>query len=297
MRILLTGATGLVGQALVKRWQHEHQLFALSRNITQASKLLGPAVEVVSDLSQLDFNQLDAVVNLAGEPIANKRWSERQKQIICQSRWQLTEQLVQLVQQATTPPHTLLNASAVGFYGRQGPEAIDESYLSYYPEFTHDVCARWENLANRAKSVKTRVCITRIGIVLAEHGGALQKMLPAFKFGLGGTIGNGQQYMSWIHLDDLVASYDFLLQQPELSGVFNATAPMAVTNRQFTRMLAERLHRKAFFPMPALLLKMLLGEMADLLLFGQNVYPQKLLDAGFQFQHSQLRHALQALKL
>lgn len=297
MRILLTGATGLVGQALVKRWQHQHQLFALSRNSVKAGQLLGPAVKVVGELNQLDFNQLDVVVNLAGEPIAAKRWSEKQKQQICQSRWQLTEQLVTLIQQASSPPHTVLNASAVGFYGRQGPDAIDESYLSYYPEFSHDVCARWENLANRAKSAHTRVCITRIGIVLAEQGGALQKMLPAFKLGLGGPVGNGEQFMSWIHLDDLVAVFDFLLQQPELAGVFNATAPMAVNNRQFTRLLAERLNRPAFLPIPALLLRLLFGEMADLLLFGQHAYPQRLLDAGFHFQYSQLRHALQELTL
>jgi hypothetical protein len=297
MRILLTGATGLVGQALIKRWQHQHQLFALSRNSVKAGQLLGPAVQVVAELEQLDFNQLDVVVNLAGEPIAAKRWSESQKQQICQSRWHLTEQLVALIQQASTPPHTLLNASAVGFYGRQGSEAIDESYQSYYPEFSHDVCARWENLANRAKSAKTRVCITRIGIVLAEQGGALQKMLPAFKLGLGGAIGSGEQYMSWIQLDDLVAAFDFLLNKPELSGVFNATAPMAVSNRQFTRLLAERLQRPALLPMPAFVLRLLFGEMADLLLFGQNIYPQRLLDAGFHFQYSQLRSALLVLKL
>lgn len=297
MRILLTGGTGLVGQALVKRWQHQHDLWVLSRNMIQATQTLGPSVQVVSDLSQIDFNHIDVVVNLAGEPIANKRWSEQQKQKICQSRWQLTEQLVHRIQQATTPPHTLLNASAVGFYGRQGSDAIDESYQSYYPEFSHDVCARWENLANRAKSANTRVCITRIGIVLAEHGGALQKMLPAFKLGLGGMMGSGEQYMSWIHLDDLIAIYDFLLQHSDAAGVFNATAPMAVSNKQFTKLLAERLDRKAILPMPALMLKLIFGEMADLLLFGQNVYPQKLLDAGFQFQYSQLRHALQALKL
>lgn len=297
MRILLTGATGLVGQALIKRWQHQHQLFALSRNSVKAGQLLGPAVQVVAELEDLDFNKLDAVVNLAGEPIAAKRWSESQKQQICQSRWYLTEQLVALIQQANTPPHTLLNASAVGFYGRQGSEAIDESYQSYYPEFSHDVCARWENLANRAKSTKTRVCITRIGIVLAEQGGALQKMLPAFKLGLGGTIGSGEQYMSWIQLDDLVAAFDFLLNKPELSGVFNATAPMAASNRQFTRLLSERLQRPALLPMPAFVLRLLFGEMADLLLFGQNIYPQRLLDAGFHFQYSQLRTALQVLKL
>lgn len=297
MRILLTGATGLIGTALVDLWQQYHQITVLTRSVSKAQQKLDSAITMVTRLDQVDFNQIDVVVNLAGEPIAGKRWSESQKKRICQSRWQLTEELVGLIQQATTPPHTLLNASAVGFYGRQSSESIDESYQSYYPEFSHDVCARWENLANRAKSASTRVCIVRIGIVLAPQGGALAKMLPAFKLGLGGRIGNGEQYMSWIHLEDLTAAFDFLLTHAELQGVFNGTSPMAVSNKQWTKLLAERLARPALLPMPAVLVKVLFGEMADLLLFGQNVYPKNLLDAGFLFKYNQLRVALQALPL
>lgn len=297
MRILLTGATGLIGTALVDLWQQYHQITVLTRSVSKAQQKLDSAITMVTRLDQVDFNQIDVVVNLAGEPIAGKRWSESQKKRICQSRWQLTEELVGLIQQATTPPHTLLNASAVGFYGRQSSESIDESYQSYYPEFSHDVCARWENLANRAKSASTRVCIVRIGIVLAPQGGALAKMLPAFKLGLGGRIGNGEQYMSWIHLEDLTAAFDFLLTHGELQGVFNGTSPMAVSNKQWTKLLADRLARPALLPMPAVLVKVLFGEMADLLLFGQNVYPKNLLDAGFLFKYNQLRAALQALPL
>lgn len=297
MRILLTGASGLIGTALVDLWQQYHQITVLTRSVHKVQQKLDAGVTVVTDLTQVDFNQIDVVVNLAGEPIANKRWTDSQKKLICQSRWQLTEQLVALMQQATTPPHTLLNASAVGFYGRQSGESIDESYQSYYPEFSHDICARWENLANRAKSAVTRVCILRIGIVLAPKGGALAKMLPPFKLGLGGRIGSGEQYMSWIHLDDLTAAFDFLLNHRELEGVFNGTSPMAVPNKQWTKLLAERLGRPALLPMPALVVKLLFGEMSDLLLFGQNVYPKRLLDAGFQFKYNQLRVALQALPL
>ena len=297
MRILLTGATGLIGSALVGLWQQYHQITVLTRSVPKAQQQLDSGLIVVTSLSQVDFNQIDVVVNLAGEPIANKRWTESQKDRICQSRWQLTEQLVGFIQQATTPPHTLINASAVGYYGRQSGESIDESYQSYYPEFSHDICARWENLANRAKSAATRVCIVRIGIVLAPKGGALAKMLTPFKLGLGGRIGDGEQYMSWIHLDDLIAAFDFLLTHPELEGVFNGTSPMAVPNKQWTKLLAERLGRPALLPMPALMVKLLFGEMSDLLLFGQNVYPKRLLDAGFQFKYNQLRAALQALPL
>jgi uncharacterized protein (TIGR01777 family) len=297
MRILITGASGLVGSALVRLWQNQHQLILLSRSFEKIQRQFGNSVQAVDSLTKVDFNQLDMVVNLAGEPIANRRWSKAQKDRICQSRWHLTEQLVSAIQQASTPPHTLINASAVGFYGRQSAEAIDESYQSYYPEFSHDICARWENLANRARSAQTRVCILRIGIVLAADGGALKKMLPPFKLGLGGVIGNGEQYMSWIHLDDLVAIFEFLLQQPQCQGVFNATAPMAVSNKQWTKILAERLGKPALLPMPAFALKLIFGEMSDLLLFGQNVYPQRLLDSGFHFKFSQFRAALQDLKL
>lgn len=297
MRILVTGATGLVGTALVNLWQPHHQITVLSRFADKVSQKFGTTVKAVTTLQQVDFNQIDVVVNLAGESIADKRWTAGQKNRICQSRWQLTEQLVGCIQQATTPPHTLLNASAVGFYGRQSGETIDESYQSYYPEFSHDICARWENLANRANSAQTRVCILRLGIVLAPRGGALAKMLPAFKLGLGGRIGSGEQYMSWIHLDDVSAAFDFLLQHPELKGVFNATAPMAVTNKQWTKLLAERLGKPAMLPMPAMVVRLLFGEMSDILLFGQNVYPKQLLDAGFHFKYNQLRAALQALPL
>jgi uncharacterized protein len=254
-------------------------------------------VSVITDLAHVDMNVFDAVVNLAGEPIADKRWSRQQKLKICQSRWQLTEQLVEKMRQAANPPHTLINASAVGFYGRQSNQVLDESCAQYYPEFSHDVCAHWEELASGARSAQTRVCILRIGIVVAGDGGALAKMLPAFRLGLGGRIGDGQQYMSWIHIDDLIAAIDFLLSHAALDGVFNATAPAAVSNEQWTTLLAERLNRPALLPMPAMLIRLLFGEMGDLLLYGQNIYPRRLLDAGFQFRYSQLRAALHSLAI
>lgn len=297
MRILLTGATGLIGSGLVRMWQPQHQLTVLTRSAGKAQEKLGAGVSVVTDITQLNMDEFDAVVNLAGEAIADRRWSKQQKLKICQSRWQLTEQLVAKMRQAATPPHTLINASAVGFYGRQSNQAIDESCAAYYPEFSHDVCARWEELANLARSASTRVCILRIGIVVAANGGALAKMLPAFRLGLGGRIGDGQQYMSWIHIDDLSAAVDFLLRDATLDGVFNATAPAAVTNQQWTTLLAERLNRPALLPMPSALIRLLFGEMGDLLLYGQNVYPRRLLDAGFQFRYSELRAALHSLAI
>jgi uncharacterized protein (TIGR01777 family) len=297
MRILLTGATGLIGQALCQRWQHQHQLICFSRDVAKAQRQSGLAVHWTDTLTSVDFNQLDAVVNLAGEPIAAKRWTEQQKSTICQSRWQLTEQIAGAILQATTPPALLINGSAIGFYGRQNAGSIDETFQTFYPDFGHNICARWENLAMRAKSEKTRVCILRTGIVLSEQRGALSRMLPAYRFGLGGKLGDGQQYMSWIHLTDLLNIIDFLLQHSECQGIFNATAPMAVTNQQFSKLLAERLNKPELLPLPAFALRLLFGEMADLLLFGQQVYPKRLLDAGFHFEYSQLRPALAALAL
>ncbi|WP_031565276.1 TIGR01777 family oxidoreductase [Rheinheimera texasensis] len=297
MRILLTGATGLIGSALCQRWQHQHQLIGLSRDVGKAQRQSVPGLHWVNNLNDVDFNQLDVVVNLAGEPIAAKRWTATQKERICQSRWQLTEQIAGAILQATTPPQLLINGSAIGFYGRQNPGCIDESFSGFYPDFSHDICARWENLAMRAQTDKTRVCILRTGIVLSDHGGALGRMLPAYRLGLGGKLGDGQQYMSWIHLEDMLGIIDFVLQQTECHGIYNATAPMAVTNQQFSKLLAERLHKPELLPLPAFALRLLFGEMADLLLFGQQVYPKRLLDAGYSFHYNQLRAALAALKL
>ncbi len=296
MKILITGATGLIGRALVAQWQTEHQLSILSRSPARARAILAANATYADSLDQLDLNQIDAVINLAGEPIADKRWTESQKQQICQSRWQLTEALAEKIQQCTTAPKVLISGSAIGFYGRQGATVVTEEYKSFYPEFSHDICARWENLAQRAASAKTRVCLLRTGIVLSGKGGALGKMQPLFKLGLGGPIGDGQQFMSWIHLDDMVRLIDFLLQRDDLSGPFNATAPRPVSNKQFSQLLAERFGKKAPFTVPAFVLRLAFGEMADLLLFGQNVQPKRLLDSGFEFHYPQLKDALNALQ-
>lgn len=295
MRILLTGGTGLIGSALVKRWQNQHQLMVLSRSPAKVNSLFGSSVTAISRLSDVDFNTLDAVINLAGEPIVGKRWTEQQKQRLCQSRWQLTEQVVNAIKAAKTPPGVLISGSAVGIYGRQHTQRITEDFNHFHNEFSHQLCQRWETIALEATSPSTRVCILRTGIVLSANGGALQKMLLPFKLGLGGRIGNGEQYMSWIHIEDMVRLIDFLLLHPTLTGLFNATAPTPVTNAEFSRLLGKTLQRPTLLPMPAVVLKLMLGEMADLLLTGQRVIPANLSKAGFEFNYSELEKALQAL--
>ena len=296
MKILLTGGTGLIGSALVRQWRGQHQLWVLTRTPSRAKALLGPDVTAVDALTEIDFNQLDAVINLAGEPIADKRWSEKQKQRLCQSRWDLTEQLVQAISDAQTPPSVLISGSAIGIYGRQDASLIDEDFHHFHNEFTHQLCQRWEQIALQAQSDKTRVCLLRTGIVLADKGGALAKMLPPFKLGLGGRVGSGEQYMSWIHLTDMLRLIEFLLQHPTLTGVFNATAPTPVTNAEFSQTLARVLKRPALLPVPAFMLKLLLGELSDLLLTGQRVLPANLVKAGFEFKFATLAPALQDLQ-
>lgn len=296
MKILLTGGTGLIGSALVNQWHDRHELIVLSRSAAKVQSLFAERVQAVTSLSEVDFNTLDAVVNLAGEPIVGKRWSDAQKQVLCDSRWHITQQLVEAIKAAQTPPKVLLSGSAIGIYGRQQSQLINEDFSHFHAEFSQHLCQHWEELALAAAGPSTRVCVLRTGIVLANNGGALQKMLPPFKAGLGGRIGSGQQFMSWIHINDMLRLTDFLLQHPTLHGAFNATAPQPVTNAQFSQTLAKVLHRPALLPMPAFVLRLMFGEMADLLLTGQRVIPANLIKAGFGFQFPELEPALRALQ-
>lgn len=296
MNILITGGTGLIGRALIQHL-HADRIIVLTRNLASAAKRLPQNIELVTTLADVNFDELDVVVNLAGEAIVDKRWSSAQKDIICQSRWQVTQSLVEKMQSATKPPHCFISGSAIGFYGRQNASAIDENYQNFYNEFSHHICQKWEDIALRAQSDKTRVCILRTGIVLANNGGALEKMLPAFKFGLGGPIADGKQFMSWIHIDDMVAVVLAAIYQPSLTGIINATAPMPVSNQEFSKTLSKVLSRPCIFRVPAFMLRILMGESADLVLYGQNVLPQKLLKNNFKFQYPALQVALKQLLL
>jgi len=293
MKILITGATGLIGSALCKILADKHELIALTRNISKAKNTLPNSIKSVDNLEGLNFDDLDAVINLAGEPIADKRWSAQQKQKIFQSRLSITEQIVTKINASDTPPKVFISGSAIGFYGRQPEEkVITESYSSTYPEFSHQLCKQWEELALLAQSPDVRVCLLRTGIVLSKQGGALDKMLPPFKLGLGGKMASGKQMMSWIHIDDMVNAIVFLLEDEKAHGAFNLTAPEPVSNTNFTQILAKTLKRPALFPMPEFVLKLMFGEMSDLLIYGQNVVPEKLKQQGFKFKFETLDTAL-----
>ncbi|SEK99978.1 hypothetical protein SAMN05216262_104203 [Colwellia chukchiensis] len=294
MNILITGGSGLLGQALVQQLNVD-RIIILTRDRQKAARRLPSQCELVDTLDHIDFNDIDVVINLAGEAIVDKRWTSKQKQIICQSRWQITQALVDKIQAADTPPKCLISGSAIGYYGRQDASAIDEEHQAVFDEFSHQLCQIWESIALQAASPRTRVCLLRTGIVLAQHGGALAKMLPAFKLGLGGPISTGEQFMSWIHIDDMVAVILAAIYQDSLSGAINATAPMPVTNQVFSQTLSRVLARPCWFRVPRLVLRLLMGESADLVIYGQQVIPNKLLNNGFTFQYPELEGALKQL--
>lgn len=306
MKILLTGASGLIGREFIKQAVIEkHEVIGVSRDIPKAKKLLrkyyGPQVAAKSEwLSSLDkfsnLDEFDAVVNLAGEPIVNKRWSPQQKQVIENSRWLTTKRIADLIKAGDNPPRAFISGSAIGYYGRQDDTPVDESFSDIHDEFSHRLCKRWEEIASSAIGT-TRVCLLRTGIVVSNKGGALQKMLPPFKLCLGGPIGDGKHYMPWIHIEDMARGILFLLNNDQCQGPYNFTAPHPVTNKEFSQTLASVISRPAVFPMPVFVLQTLMGEMSDLLTTGQNVIPKKLLDDGYKFMFSELKPALEDLNL
>lgn len=294
MRLLITGGTGLIGRHLIQRLLLlSHHITVLTRNPERARTLLGDRVAYWSTLNDnTTLNDFDGVINLAGEPIADKRWTAAQKQRLSQSRWKITEQLAKRINDSSEPPSVFISGSAVGYYGDQGAALVTEDETPAN-EFTHYLCARWEALARSAESAKTRVCLLRTGIVLSDQGGALAKMLPLFRLGLGGPLGSGKQYMPWIHLDDMVNGIIYLLDTPVLNGPFNMVSPYPVRNEQFSAMLAQVLHRPGFLRAPGFAIKLLMGEAATLVLGGQRAIPTRLEAAGFGFRFFELKEALE----
>lgn len=293
-KLLITGGTGLIGRHLISKLKDQYAIVIVSRDPNRARRLLGEQHQYIELKNLKDLEDIDAIVNLAGEAIADKRWTEQQKKIICESRWDITTRLVDLINHAGNKPHTFISGSAIGFYGRQDETPINEDFDKFTEEFSRTVCARWESIAKRAD---TRVCIARTGIVLDEEGGALAKMLMPFRLGLGGPIGTGKQYMSWIHIEDMVKALIFLLKNEKCTGPFNLTSPKPNTNAFFSLKLAKRLDRPCLFRVPAFVLKTLMGESSELVLYGQKVLPERLLSAGFEFSHPALEDALDSLEL
>ena len=296
MNILVTGATGFIGSALIKRLlQDKHRIHAWVRDRERALKVLGPEVLISESLTQHLSNPIDVVINLAGAPIADERWTVHRKAELRSSRVDLTRQLANEIRKNNQHPALVISASAIGYYGSQPPETDLDEESAAVAGFTHNLCTDWEAAAMQLANEHTRVCLLRSGIVLAKNGGALARILPPFKLGMGGPIGDGRQMMSWIHLDDWINACLFLMEDQDAAGAFNFTAPEPASNKAFTQALSRALKRPAFFRVPCVVLKKAMGESSELLCEGQKVLPKRLLERGFEFRHPNIGEAMTAI--
>ncbi|MBU2863381.1 TIGR01777 family oxidoreductase [Reinekea forsetii] len=294
MNILMTGGTGFLGSAFIQHF-NQHTFTVLTRNPRKSKIQFPQTVHCISSLDSLDnLDEFDAIINLAGEPIIDKRWTKKQKSIITESRLSITTQLVTLVANSSNPPSVILSGSAIGIYGNRGDETLTENSEIKNTSFSTQLCSQWEAAADQANA-HTRVVTLRTGVVLNKRQGALAKMMLPFKLNLGGRLGNGEQYMAWIHYQDYLNALDCLMKNPTISGAVNMVAPTPEKNKEFTKILASTLNRIAIFPVPEFILKLLLGESSCLLLDSQRVVPSKLSGSGFEFRYSTLSRAFSDL--
>ncbi|MBX6420128.1 MAG: TIGR01777 family protein [Nevskia sp.] len=292
MRYLITGGSGFIGTALCRALAETGaELTVLTRDPARARPRLPEGARLVTDLARA--GGADVAINLAGENLAQGRWSEARKRLLRDSRIATTRALCAWIERQSPRPRVLVSASAIGYYGARGDEPLDEN-AAPGEDYAARLCRDWEAEALRAEPFGLRVCRLRLGVVLDRDGGALARMLPAFRWGLGGPIASGRQWLSWIHRSDVVALIRWCVDRPSARGAYNATAPHPVTNAEFARALGRALQRPAFLRMPATALKLLLGEMAQLLITGQRVLPARLLAEGFAFSFPELSDALVA---
>jgi uncharacterized protein len=304
MNILMTGATGLVGTALVKAFTAEgHVIYRLVRPGSTRNETISGVFDIPWNAAQgvnlilpnIDLrNNIDAVINLAGAPIADGRWSAERKALLRSSRIDTTRGLVTAMADMSPRPRVFISASAIGYYGDRGDELLTENSAPG-TDFLATLAKEWEDEAMKAEQFGVRVVVARLGVVLAKTGGALPQMMMPFRFGLGGKLGSGRQWMSWITLEDVVAIIGTALVTDSLKGAVNLVSPEPVRNADFTRSLARAMHRPAIFAAPAFALRLAMGQMSEMILSSTRVTPQVLLQHGYQFRHTQLEDAFRAI--
>jgi uncharacterized protein len=300
VRVAVTGATGMIGRALVAALlARGDEVAALSRDAGRAREVLPPGVEAFSWPAPKDqpppteaLEGVDGVIHLLGESIA-QRWTDSARREIRDSRVLATRNLVASLAKLSDPPGVLVSQSASGYYGPRGDERVDESGAAG-DDFLARVSVDWEGEARKAEDLGMRVALTRTGVVLSPSGGALEKMLPFFKLGVGGPVAGGRQYVPWIHLDDMVGALIFSLDDPDARGPVNVSAPAPVTNKELSKTLGRVLRRPAFAPVPALAVKTLYGEMASVVTQGVRMVPRRLEELGYEFKRPELEPALRA---
>lgn len=296
MNVVIFGGTGSLGRALIKDLLSDnHQVYVVTRNRQSAANKVAGNVAIIewdynSPLSSVyRFKDLDAVINLAGKSIGDQRWTDSVKQEILESRIKTTHAIVAAINDRSIQPKVFINASAVGYYGPREEQMSENDAAG--SDFLAEVCRKWESEAYKVQSGSTRVVTVRIGVILENHG-ALRKMALPFKFYLGGPLGNGTQWLSWIHKQDLIRMFRFIVEHEEVIGSVNGTSPNPVRMKVFSKVLGEVLRKPSWFPVPEFLLKIVLGQMSEMLLHGQRAIPEKIVAAGFEFRFSELKPAI-----
>ncbi|HUT45395.1 MAG TPA: TIGR01777 family oxidoreductase [Sedimentisphaerales bacterium] len=301
MRVVITGATGFIGRALCRALHRDYEIVALSRNIESARKSIGDMAKVVQWDAKTaagwagEADGALAVINLAGENVASGRWNKARKSRILQSRLDATNAVIETIKQLNNKPKAVIQASAIGWYGPRRDEQLDEASTPG-KGFLASVCRNVESSAEEIERLGVRCVVIRTGVVLGWDGGAFAKLVKPFRIYLGGYLGSGRQWFSWIHLEDEIAAIKFLMENEHLKGVFNLTAPQPVTMKEFCKILGKVLHRPARLNVPAFAARLAFGEMADeMLLSGQKVLPKRLLNTGFDFKYTTVEQALNVI--
>ncbi len=300
IKVLVFGGTGFIGERLINLLtKMQYEVVIMTRNVEKAKAKFGDNIQFCkwSNLfikSCDELNNIDVIINLTGESIGSGRWTKTKKEEILNSRINATRAIVDAIENKVFKPKTLINASAVGYYGPQDDKKITEEHPSGQ-DFLADVCTAWEQEARKVEAFGLRVVIIRIGIVLGDSGGTLKQMALPYKFYLGGPIGSGKQWISWIHIDDLINIINTSINNEQIEGSVNATAPNPVTMNEFSKTLGKTLNKPSIFKVPTFIIRLILGEMSDIIINGQRVIPKKLIEAEYEYKYPILSKALKEI--